>query len=174
MPVEAAKPARGDRFGVARAPCASLDVSVLETLLGTDCAFVNELLVEFRCAMRRAAARMTAEADQGNTDAIGAAAHRLKSSARSVGALVLGDLCAGLETACTAGSCERIAPTLAVIEGEIAEVDRQIEMHLRAGCCTAPAARFEGASSDPFLHAIADTDLRLQTTRRKVRQASIR
>jgi HPt (histidine-containing phosphotransfer) domain-containing protein len=58
--------------------------------------------------------------------AAGAAAHKLKSSARSVGALALGELCAGMERAGKAGDTEALAVLLPRLELELADVEHYL------------------------------------------------
>ena len=58
--------------------------------------------------------------------ATGAAAHKLKSSARSVGALALGELCADMEQAGKAGQVEALTALLSRFEAEMAAVDEYL------------------------------------------------
>jgi HPt (histidine-containing phosphotransfer) domain-containing protein len=53
----------------------------------------------------------------------GAFAHKLKSSARSVGALALGELCAEMETAGKSGDTDLLAVLLPKFEHELASVE---------------------------------------------------
>ena len=59
--------------------------------------------------------------------AAGGLAHKLKSSARSVGALALGELCAGMEQAGKACDSEALAVLLPRFEQELASVDRYLD-----------------------------------------------
>jgi len=86
-----------------------VDVSVLKTLVGDDVAVVREFLHDFRASSTTIAAELRAACQRGEATATGAAAHKLKSSARSVGALTLGDLCAEMEQAGMAGDNEMLA-----------------------------------------------------------------
>jgi HPt (histidine-containing phosphotransfer) domain-containing protein len=54
-------------------------------------------------------------------------AHKLKSSARSVGALVLGELCAELEKTGKAGDNKALALLLPKFDQELAHVERFLE-----------------------------------------------
>jgi HPt (histidine-containing phosphotransfer) domain-containing protein len=66
-------------------------------------------------------------------------AHRLKSSARTVGAMVLGALCEEIETAGKAGAGDTLAQLLPVFEREADAVNaflvafRQSSLHAAAG-----------------------------------------
>jgi HPt (histidine-containing phosphotransfer) domain-containing protein len=53
-------------------------------------------------------------------------AHRLKSSARSVGASSLGDLCAGIEAAGNAADLPALAGLLPAFERELATVEQYL------------------------------------------------
>ena len=75
------------------------DVTVLESLVGNDPAIVRELLNDFTDALQRQVADLHAAIASAQLADIGAVAHKMKSAARSVGALSLGDLCAELENA---------------------------------------------------------------------------
>ena len=92
-----------------RADGSPVDVSVLESLVGDDAGTVREFLAEYLNSARAQAAEIVAGCDAEDNSRVGAVAHRLKASSRSVGALALGDLCAELENASHAGSCAEIA-----------------------------------------------------------------
>jgi len=63
----------------------------------------------------------------GQAAAAGAHAHKLKSSARSVGALALGELCAEMEQAGKADDAEALAALLPKFEQELASVEGFLE-----------------------------------------------
>ena len=105
------------------APPLPVDVSVLKTLVGDDVAVVREFLHDFRASSARIAAELRAACQRGEATATGAAAHNLKSSARSVGALKLGDLCAEMEQAGKAGENETLAVLLPGFEQELVAVE---------------------------------------------------
>jgi two-component system sensor histidine kinase/response regulator len=87
---------------VAEVPTAGegpVDPSVLKAMFGDDDETFREILGEFAEPARDIAAEITAGFEAGDTGAVGAAAHKLKSAARSVGALVLADLSEALEAA---------------------------------------------------------------------------
>ncbi len=79
-----------------------VDVRVLEALVGKDAA--GGLLQNFRSSAARIAAGINADFAAGNLSGVGSAAHKLKSSARSVGALRLGEVCEQLERAVKEGA----------------------------------------------------------------------
>jgi two-component system, sensor histidine kinase and response regulator len=82
----------------ARVPRA-VDVRILESLIGNDPTLVREFLRDFAASAARLAAALVDSHTRGNSIETAAIAHKLKSSARSVGALKLGELCAAIEEA---------------------------------------------------------------------------
>ena len=103
-----------------------VDVRVLEALVGNDPAVISEFLQDFRASSAKIATELRTAYQTGQTAAIGAAAHKLKSSARSVGALALGELCAQMEQAGKAGDTAALAALLPRFEAELAAVDKYI------------------------------------------------
>ena len=61
---------------------------------------------------------------------VGAIAHQLKSSSRSVGALTLGDLCAELENACLTLGRGGVLQGMARLDAELIAVDVQLDQLL--------------------------------------------
>jgi CheY-like chemotaxis protein/HPt (histidine-containing phosphotransfer) domain-containing protein/anti-sigma regulatory factor (Ser/Thr protein kinase) len=111
---------------------APVDVSTLEALIGTDPQVIKEMLQQFRVSAARLSADLAeACAAQRAADAA-AIAHKLKSSARSVGALKLGDLCSNIEIAGHAGDLNALAALLADFETEVSTVEEWLSnLHLR-------------------------------------------
>ena len=103
-----------------------MDVSVLKGLVGNDSAIISEFLQDFRSSSVKIAAELRAAYQAGQTAAVSAAAHKLKSSARSVGALALGELCAEMEQAGKVGDTEALAVLLPRFEAEMAVVDEYL------------------------------------------------
>jgi CheY-like chemotaxis protein/HPt (histidine-containing phosphotransfer) domain-containing protein len=102
---------------------AAVDVKVLKALIGGDEAMIREFLHDFRISAAKIAVELHTACEAGQAAAAGAAAHRLKSSARSVGALALGELCAGMEKAGKGGDAEALAVLLPKFEQELANVE---------------------------------------------------
>jgi PAS domain S-box-containing protein len=100
-----------------------VDVSVLKTMVGDDPAVIDEFLRDFRTSAATAAAELRAACRSGQAKKAGAAAHKLKSAARSVGALALGELCAELDQAGSAGQIEAVSALLPRFEQEMAAVE---------------------------------------------------
>ncbi|MFZ1318952.1 MAG: Hpt domain-containing protein, partial [Candidatus Nitrotoga sp.] len=103
-----------------------VDVSVLKGLVGNDSAIISEFLRDFRSSSVKIAAELRTAYQAGQTAAVSAAAHKLKSSARSVGALALGELCAEMEQAGKVGDTEALAVLLPRFEAEMAVVDEYL------------------------------------------------
>lgn len=103
-----------------------VDVSILEQLVGNDPAVISEFLQDFRASARKTADELRAACQAGDAKTAGSIAHKLKSSARSVGALQLGELCAQMEQAGKAGDMTRLNELLPSFESESAVVDKYI------------------------------------------------
>jgi CheY-like chemotaxis protein/HPt (histidine-containing phosphotransfer) domain-containing protein len=97
---------------------AAVDVGVLEDLVGNDPAVIFDLLQGFQDSAGRTAEVLKAACSVGDMATTIEQAHRLKSSARTVGALVLGALCEEIETAGKAGAGDTLARLLPVFERE--------------------------------------------------------
>ena len=112
----------------ASAPEASaLDVTVLTDLVGDDPKIVRDFLGHFQTSAQRLANELRGFRATDDLRQIGAVAHKLRSSSRSVGALVLGDLCAELENSCRTGTRESILQGMVRFEAALLEVDAKIE-----------------------------------------------
>lgn len=96
-----------------------LDMSVLEALFGNDMALRLGILDEF-CAVTVAYLNEFRAAN--DLVAIGAVAHKLKSSARTIGAHPLADICTGLEAASRNGQQSVVDQLLPRLEPEILRV----------------------------------------------------
>ena len=96
-------------------------------LVGNDPEVISEFLRDFRASSDRIAAELRSACQAGQAQAAGAAAHKLKSSARSVGALALGELCAEMERAGKAGDMQALNALLPRFEAELGAVDTYID-----------------------------------------------
>ncbi|MHB1668940.1 MAG: ATP-binding protein [Thiomonas sp.] len=100
-----------------------VDVSKLRELVGDDAAVIREFLQDFRVSAASIAAELQAACESGWLAGAGAAAHKLKSSARSVGALGLGALCEQIEQAGKAGDGAALTGLLPRFNAEMIAVD---------------------------------------------------
>jgi signal transduction histidine kinase/CheY-like chemotaxis protein/HPt (histidine-containing phosphotransfer) domain-containing protein len=106
------------------------DVAVLKNLVGEDAEVVREFLSHYRAASTGLAAEMRVAGAAADIRQLGALAHKLKSSSRSVGALALGDLCAELENACRSGKRENVSQGMVEFEAALRAVHARIDRHL--------------------------------------------
>lgn len=103
-----------------------VDVSILEGLVGNDPGVISECLQSFRASATKTAAELNAAYHAGHAAEVAVAAHKLKSSARSVGALVLGELCAGMEEAGFANQTAELATFFLPFKAEMAALDKYL------------------------------------------------
>jgi PAS domain S-box-containing protein len=106
---------------------APVDVSVLAALVGDDPATIREFLMDFRASATSIAAELATACAAGDTTQATALAHKLKSSARSVGAMALGELCAELEATGNAGQADALPDLIQRFEAEMAAVEACLE-----------------------------------------------
>jgi two-component system sensor histidine kinase/response regulator len=95
------------------AVASAVDVSVLGRLIGDDPAMILEFLNDFRISAATTALELKTACDLRHAMQASELAHKLKSSARTVGALELGDLCAEMESA--AGKADGMAALAALL-----------------------------------------------------------
>ena len=100
-----------------------VDVNVLKALVGDDPEVIREFLRDFRISAAKIGVELKAACGNGQAAQAGAQAHKLKSSARAVGALLLGELCAEMEQAGDAGQAEALTSLLPRFVAELAVVD---------------------------------------------------
>jgi PAS domain S-box-containing protein len=104
-----------------------VDVNVLKELVGDDAVVITGFLHDFRESALTLGATIKAAAEAGQTGAAGAAAHKLKSSSRSMGALGLGDLCEQIEHAGKADDNAALTLLLPGFEVELAATVNYLE-----------------------------------------------
>ncbi len=100
-----------------------VDVGVLKALVGDDEAMIRDFLSDFRATTAKTAVELRAAYADGQAATAGELAHKLKSSAHSVGALALGGLCAEIEQYGRAGDKDALAALLPWFEQELAKVE---------------------------------------------------
>ncbi len=99
---------------------APVDVNVLKVLVGDDPAVISEFLHDFHCSATLIEAELKAAYTAGHAVQVGALAHKLKSSALSVGALEIGELCAEIERVGKVGQVDALTALLPRFEIKMA------------------------------------------------------
>jgi CheY-like chemotaxis protein/HPt (histidine-containing phosphotransfer) domain-containing protein len=133
LPGEGTTPARCKERpdGVDETPAlpatAAAEGAVLKGLIGEDAQGMRELLFHYRTSARRFATALRAAHAANDVRQIGAIANQLKSASRSVGALTLGDLCAGLENACRTRARRGISRGMAQFDAELLLVEQRLD-----------------------------------------------
>lgn len=83
-------------------PSSVVDISVLHALVGSDPSVTRDFLQHYGESLRQLGGEVDVALSAGAYDDLARVVHRLKSSSRSIGALLLGDRCAELEAAARA------------------------------------------------------------------------
>jgi PAS domain S-box-containing protein len=108
-----------------------MDVNVLKALVGDDPKVVRELLKNFHKVAAKIAEELISAHRGGQSEQAALSAHKLKSSARSVGALRLGQLCADIELAGKSGASPALAELVSQFETEMAAVSQYLDSNLQ-------------------------------------------
>ena len=107
----------------------AVDVNVLKALVGDDMEVIRDFLQDFkRDLAESSAALVTAK----NNEQVKMLAHRLKSSARSMGALALGEVCAAMELTAKSGDSESLALLFPQFEAEVEAASVFLELFLQS------------------------------------------
>ena len=104
--------------------------ATLTELMGDNPAMHKRLLDKFLTNAEQQVAEITAAALARDTATLAGLAHTLKSAARSVGALALGELCQNLETAGRAGDANQCRALAAGLQAAFAAAAAEISGHL--------------------------------------------
>lgn len=115
-----------DSQAAAAVSAVPVDVRVFASIVGDDAAVIHELLQDFKISSTKIAAELLAACTAGQAVAAGDAAHKLKSSAFSVGAQALGELCVKIEQAGKAGQIDVLMALLPRFEAEMTVVNEFI------------------------------------------------
>jgi len=113
-------------------PSESFDVEVLKRLVGSDVTVVHQFLATFRSSADTMATELRHACEQGQAKRAGEIAHKLKSSARSVGALALGEICENMERAGKASDMDEVTQLLPKFEQELDAVRQYIKNNINA------------------------------------------
>lgn len=101
----------------------AVDVDVLKALVGDDREIIRDFLKDFRLDASKIAKHVKIAVSGGRFEEVKAAAHKLKSSARSVGAMTLSEWCAQMEAAAKESDAKMLASLLPRFEAELVDVD---------------------------------------------------
>lgn len=99
-----------------------LNMSVLVKLVGDDPMLIAEFLADYLNSVGKAAGEIRAAFTEGDWKTVGTLGHRLKSSSRSVGAMLLGDCCERLEHAAKADNGDAVSALMPEFEQNVADV----------------------------------------------------
>lgn len=100
-----------------------INLNTLRDFVGDDAEVHRAFLCNFRVSLSETTAELKAACESKEAARAGALAHKLKSSARCVGALDLGELCAAMERAGDADDIEELISLLPHFNAEVAAVD---------------------------------------------------
>lgn len=127
LPTAASSPSMRKATIAAPADDRAVDVGVLENLVGNDPAVIREFLTDFRSSAATLALKLTTACIDHQATQASEQAHKLMSSARSVGALALGELCAQMENAGKAGSIGMLTTLLPRFQQELDAVNASLD-----------------------------------------------
>ena len=108
-------------------PNTALDPQVLAALTGSDIELCNQLLVKFRDASSLIIDELVFASEQKNYENICAQSHKLKSSAKTVGANALATLCLDLEQAGKEMKSDNLDLMASQLKTEFARVRQYID-----------------------------------------------
>jgi len=103
-----------------------IDLRALTDIFGDDAATIGEILDAFIDPAQAIAADLDAAVANDDSDGVKAAAHKLKSAARSIGAHGLADLCQALETVGKDANLAEIRYKYSGFSGELEKVIAEI------------------------------------------------
>ena len=126
LPPEPTTQPAGASPEVAAANTVALDVGVLEALVGGDRAIIEEFLQNFHSSARTIARELLDAHESGRTTLAAALAHKLKSSARAVGAMALGDICAEIEQAGNLDQTDKLGALLIQFRQQLDAVEHAL------------------------------------------------
>ncbi len=109
---------------------AALDVRALMEMVGDDPDVIRQLLRSFRTNALRPEKEMHLACQNAELDRAASVAHKLTSSARSVGAIRLGKVCADIEAAARAAASPALTSLLVEFDTELLAVRNALDRAL--------------------------------------------
>ena len=125
MPTQSASVSPSDAIGTP-----PIDEGVLAAQIGADAALMAQFLSHFQIRCRAGVAEVAAAVAEGQTQTAGALAHKLKGSARSVGATALATHCQAIELAGKGGNAAEMAEAIPFLLKEAAVIERYFAVRL--------------------------------------------
>jgi CheY-like chemotaxis protein/HPt (histidine-containing phosphotransfer) domain-containing protein len=104
----------------------AVDLRVLEALVGDDPELIQEFVQDFKASAAQLAAELVVACRAPQPAQAAALAHKLKSSARSMGAQRLGEVCASIESVGHANDTPALRALLQTFESEMAAVQHAL------------------------------------------------
>ena len=129
-PVSAARVDDQKAHAQANATLPIWNPSSLTELVGDNPGMHRRLLEKFLINAKQQVAEITAAAAVSDASALAGVAHTLKSAARSVGALRLGELCQRLETTGRAGNAAQCCALVSGLEADFSAAAAEINVSL--------------------------------------------
>ncbi len=120
-------PGAADRATEAPTVRVPVDVQVLEALVGDNVSVVARFLRDFRETASGITAEICAAQAAGSAPGMAAGAHKLKSSARAVGAMELGELSSEVEHLALAGRMPEATEAVLRLDAEMRRVARYLD-----------------------------------------------
>lgn len=99
-----------------------LDQAVLQQSCGGDDEFARELFLEYHQRVLELVAEMTRSALTGDSEVIRKAAHELKGSSLTLGALQIAELSKSLEDRCRSGETDSLAQSIQELDTRAQEL----------------------------------------------------
>jgi len=115
-----------------------IDVAVLARLIGPQPAMLADFYVDFARSAADAMLAIEQALAAGSRGAAESVAHRLKGSARLIGAAALGDHCECLEESCQGSSDDVMQSAFQVVQEEAKRVREWIETGGGTSCLVQP------------------------------------
>ena len=108
----------------------TMNLAILADMLGSDEQIMREVLQKFQSNADYLVEQMRLAVSAEDRNQVRFLAHRMKSGARMIGALDLGDICENLELAESASRFSQLTPYLSDFFTEVEQVQERIELLL--------------------------------------------
>jgi len=130
MPMPGSESTAADPSLAAGSEFVAWNPATLGEMIGDNPAMQQRLLAKFLVNAHAQVANIDAAANAGDTSQMADVAHTLKSSARSVGALALGELCQQIETSGRAGQAQDCLALATALPDALAQAAEKIRAAL--------------------------------------------